>query len=351
MRFTLLSAGALLGSATAFQLNARRPSPPSASRVLTPASTVATSFGIEELVDEIEEPAALDVLANIERASLSVGAPVDRVVESSFYANRPSTSPMDLLAQITGGASKQTSPLVLIHGFDSSCVEYRRLIPLLEEKGLEFYAIDVLGWGFTDARGVDCTAEAKLAHLAAFQAEVLDGRPMTLVGASLGGAIAIEFAVANPDKVDKLVLIDAQGFIDGAGPNLPAPLARYGIKFLGTKFLRMQANQMAYSDKDKYATNDAMLIGRLHVSVPGWEDAQLSYMCSGGFAPTAKVPLVTQPTLVLWGRQDGILEPETAPRFIEEIPGAKLQWVEDCGHVPHLEQPQVACDAIAEFAL
>ena len=66
-----------------------------------------------------------------------------------------------------------------------------------------------------------------------------------------------------------------QGFIDGAGPDLPAPLARYGIKFLGTKFLRMQANQMAYSDKEKYATNDAMLIGRLHTYVAGWEDAQL----------------------------------------------------------------------------
>merc|ERR1711871_1412427 len=106
---------------------------------------------------------------------------------------------------------------------------------------------------------------------------------------------------------------------------------------------------MAYNDKERFATDDAMLIGRLHVNLPDWEDNQLSYMCSGGFCPTAKVPLVSQPTLVLWGRQDSILEKDTPDLFMEAIPAAKLQWVEDCGHVPHLEQPQVTCDAIAEF--
>lgn len=60
---------------------------------------------------------------------------------------------------------------------------------------------------------------------------------MVLVGASLGGAIAIDFAHEFPEAVKKLVLIDAQGFIDGSGPgaSLPGPLAKFGIYVLGSK--------------------------------------------------------------------------------------------------------------------
>lgn len=60
---------------------------------------------------------------------------------------------------------------------------------------------------------------------------------MTLVGASLGGAIALDFAHEFPGAVKKLVLIDAQGFIDGSGPgaSLPGPLAKLGISVLGSK--------------------------------------------------------------------------------------------------------------------
>lgn len=65
----------------------------------------------------------------------------------------------------------------------------------------------------------------------------MGGRPMVLVGASLGGAIAIDFAHEFPEAVKKLVLIDAQGFIDGSGPgaSLPGPLAKFGISVLGSK--------------------------------------------------------------------------------------------------------------------
>lgn len=60
---------------------------------------------------------------------------------------------------------------------------------------------------------------------------------MVLVGASLGGAIALDFAHEFPEAVKKLVLIDAQGFIDGSGPgaSLPGPLAKFGISVLGSK--------------------------------------------------------------------------------------------------------------------
>lgn len=112
--------------------------------------------------------------------------------------------------------------------------------------------------------------------------------------------------------------------------------------------LRMFANYIAYHDK-KLATLDAMRVGRLHCLTDSWEDASVSFLKSGGFIVSDKVARVAQATLVLWGRQDEILEPSTALRFENCLPRGQLEWVEDCGHVPHLEQPAVTASAILKF--
>jgi hypothetical protein len=76
---------------------------------------------------------------------------------------------------------------------------------------------------------------------------------------------------STPKAVEKIVLIDAQGFIDGIGPmaSLPRPLAAAGVWVLRTEGLRMAANRMAYHDQ-KFATEDAMRVGRLHTHLDGW---------------------------------------------------------------------------------
>jgi pimeloyl-ACP methyl ester carboxylesterase len=107
---------------------------------------------------------------------------------------------------------------------------------------------------------------------------------------------------------------------------------------------------MSYFDKKTFATEEAQVIGRLHCLRDGWDDAMVSFMQSGGFAPSSKVPLIESPVLVLWGRQDGILEGNKfANKFVDTLPNARLQWIEECGHVPHLEQPEVTAEAIANF--
>ena len=57
---------------------------------------------------------------------------------------------MTSLVQSNKVENGEYHPYVLLHGFDSSCLEYRRLFPKLEENGAEVYALDLLGWGFTD---------------------------------------------------------------------------------------------------------------------------------------------------------------------------------------------------------
>mmetsp|Transcript_11508 Transcript_11508/g.16273 ORF Transcript_11508/g.16273 Transcript_11508/m.16273 type:complete len:386 (-) Transcript_11508:448-1605(-) len=249
-------------------------------------------------------------------------------------------------------AKGSTLPLLMIHGFDSSCLEYRRLGPKLAELGIDTYAVDLLGWGYSQLEGVSSfSARAKVDALKGFWDTIGNGREVCIAGASLGGAAAIEFSASNPDIVRGTVFIDAQGFVDGVGPmaSLPKPLAYLGVKVLKSVPLRNSANQMSYYDPQTYATEDALKVGRLHCLRDGWDDALVSFMLSGGFSPSQKVEQITVPSLIMWGRQDGILEKEFAQKFLDTMPDAQLRWVEDCGHVPHLEQPDETAEVISTF--
>lgn len=92
-----------------------------------------------------------------------------------------------------------------------------------------------------------------------------------------------------------------------------------------------------------------MRIGRLHCMVDSWQRASIGFLKSGGFIVSEKVAKVQQETLVLWGRNDKILEPSTADRFEETLQSCTLQWVENAGHVPHLEVPEKTSNYTKEF--
>jgi pimeloyl-ACP methyl ester carboxylesterase len=236
-------------------------------------------------------------------------------------------------------------------------LEFRRFIPLLKTLG-DVYVVDLAGWGFSDCGFSDPETAAdvtlgpiqKRRHLEKFVQDVV-GRPVVLLGTSLGGSVAIDFAVECSEWVTKLVLVDAQGFIDGIGPmaSMPRFLSELGVQVLKSVALRQMANKMAYFDKAKYATDDAMRIGRLHTHAPGWSQANVAFMQSGGYAVSSKVGMVPCPTLVVWGRQDEILDPKYAAQFMEVLPDAQLAWIEECGHVPALEQPRQLLQAIERF--
>lgn len=288
----------------------------------------------------IQEPACLDTASRMVRTQVPVSTDIHPSGQVGIsYAFWPSPK-RSLLP-----------PVVMIHGFDSSCLEYRRLGARLAERGVDTYAVDLLGWGFTQLDGGNFSAQAKIEALQSFLQSVV-GKEYILAGSSLGGAAAIE--VASISKFCKgLVLIDAQGFVDGIGPMaaMPKPIAKLGAGALKSIFLRSSVNQISYYDKETFATDEAMKVGRLHCLREGWSDALVSFMQSGGFSPSSKIPEIQAPALVLWGRQDLILDgAEFAPKFLETLRDARLQWIEECGHVPHLEQPDQTADAILAFA-
>eukprot|EP00435_Cladocopium_sp_Y103_P067065 s80_g29.t1 len=112
---------------------------------------------------EVEEPLALEAARSYQAVELQVPSWVsEKPISTAFIA--ANDMPYD-----KGDATKRPPPLVpwlrvLLHGFDSSALEFRRLLPLLSEAGVEVYLVDLLGWGFGEKEDVtNFSPEAKRA--------------------------------------------------------------------------------------------------------------------------------------------------------------------------------------------
>ncbi|NJM96636.1 MAG: alpha/beta fold hydrolase [Phormidesmis sp. RL_2_1] len=249
-----------------------------------------------------------------------------------------------------GKAQANTPPILCLHGFDSSLFEFRRLLPLLA-KHTQVWAVDLLGFGFCDrtaARHITPTTIKQ--HLLAFCEQII-AQPVVLVGASMGGGVAIDATVSHPKTVKQLVLIDAVGFAAGPaiGKIMFPPLDKWATNFLRNPGVRRKISEKAYYNKS-LVTPDAECCAALHLLMPQWQEALISFTKSGGYNfLSPKIPQITPPTLVLWGQQDNILGTKDAARFAASVPDCKLIWLEQCGHVPHLEKPEETAQHIAEF--
>lgn len=267
----------------------------SSLRLLSITSMDDLAFDTPDTSD-VQEEACIDAATKMKRMAVPVSKEIAQSGSVGIsYIHWPASKKMKRKCV-------NTPPLILLHGFDSSCLEYRRIGPELAEQGIDTYAVDILGWGFTQLDDVTSfSADAKIQALKSFvKSKFGSSGSFCVAGASLGGAAAIELAAAlsthdssndNDDDNDKkqnkyeddipacagLILIDAQGFVDGVGPMalLPKPLAKIGVGVLRSIPLRNMANQMSYYDKETFATEDAQVIGRLHCLRDGWSDAMV----------------------------------------------------------------------------
>ncbi|MFW6316110.1 MAG: alpha/beta fold hydrolase [Cyanobacteriota bacterium] len=246
---------------------------------------------------------------------------------------------------IQGG--KGEIPILLLHGFDSSLMEFRRLFPKLTPI-TETFAVDFFGFGLTDRPlDIPVTPENIKAHLHGFWQQLIK-RPMILIGASMGGAVAIDFALTYPEIVHKLVLLDSAGFAGGPamGKLMIPPLDRLATSFLRNVKVRQKISENAYYDR-RFASEDALYCSMLHLAHPNWSKALISFTKSGGYNfLSSRISQITQPTLIIWGEEDKILGTKDATKFEKTIPNSKLVWIPESGHVPHLEKPDLTAEAI-----
>ncbi len=239
----------------------------------------------------------------------------------------------------------QGPPLLLLHGFDSSLLEFRRLAPLLAAHST-LVIPDLYGFGFCPRPTHGSYNPAGvLAHLEALLGAIanrIDPGPVGLIGASMGRSVAVELARRRPEGIERLLLLAPAG-LTGRPMPLPPLLDRLGVRFLALPGVRRGLVRTAFADPATSVGAAEEQIASLPLSVPGWGMALARFARSGGFAGCGD-PLPPQPLQVLWGANDRILRP-AQKRAAQALLGDRLRELENCGHLPHLDQPQRVAEA------
>jgi pimeloyl-ACP methyl ester carboxylesterase len=174
--------------------------------------------------------------------------------------------------------------------------------------------------------------------------EALDLKDVTLLGHSLGGWIAAEIAVRNLSRVSRLVLADAIGIKPGGRderdiPDIFAmsPDKVEALLWHDATYAPSEANR---SDQDW----QMMAANRVALGMYTWDP----YMHNPKLMD--RLHRITVPTLLLWGAHDRFVRPSYGQAYAQRIPGARLELIDDAGHVPHVEQPAAFVRHVLAFA-
>lgn len=281
-------------------------------------------------VNLLKEPASVALAKSIKRQPIAT--PLSQQLIATSYVHQ----------------GKGTPPILLLHGFDSSVLEFRSLLPLLATDN-ETWAVDLLGFGFTERLpNISYNPEAIKTHFYYFW-KTLINQPVMLVGASMGGATAIDFTLSYPEAVKQLVLINSVGFSGDfpLGKFLFPPLDYLAVEYWRQR--KLQALYLGDFGNLKSSDIEAIRCAILHSEMPNWHEAMMSFTKSGGYGDIAKkIDRIDKPTLILWGEADDTFDKGDALKFNRAIARSQLIWL-NCGHVPQLEQPQTIASHILGF--
>lgn len=235
--------------------------------------------------------------------------------------------------------------VILLHGLGGSSRAWQTNIGPLAEK-FHVFVPDQIGFGKSDKPLVNYRIRTYVDFLDQFCKQLKIERA-SLVGNSMGGWIAAAFTAAFPDRVDKLVLEDAAGYAPSKDVDPKTfyglnPTTREGMKVLVTKVFY---SKLFHSD----AAIDASIAARLAAGDGYTINSITESIIRGEDFLDDTVKTIKRPTLIVWGRQDGLLPLSDGERFNKDIAGSKLVVFDQCGHVPNLEKAAEFNAAVIDF--
>lgn len=232
------------------------------------------------------------------------------------------------------------SPLLLLHGFDTIPSNARFLDRLARR--FRIVAPSCPGFG-ASPRPDDVTHVYDLVHLYLALLETLPAKA-SVIGFSFGGWLAAEMAVSCSHRIEKLVLVDALG-IKVSGRETPDILDIFNRHPQEVARARWHEPETWAPDFDHMSDEEIARHARNReaLCLYGWNP----YMHNANLKRW--LAAIKAPTLVLWGAQDGIVKPSYGRVYADLIPGARFSLIEDAGHHPEMEQPDVFAERVASF--
>ena len=242
-----------------------------------------------------------------------------------------------------GDAAKPT--VILLHGLGAQAESWQLTIPALAAN-YHVIAPDQVGFGKSDKPFLKYRVATFVDFLDKFMAE-LKIEKASLVGNSMGGWVAGLMAVKYPNRVEKIVLADAAGIL----PENINTDAIYQLNNSTRDEIRANLklifatpafqNNEALVDQfmtQRVVTNDGYTINSLIESIKRKEDFLNN-----------RLGEIKKPTLIIWGKQDGLLPVSDAEIFKKGIAGSQLVIFDNCGHAPQFEKAADFNKTVLEF--
>jgi len=255
-------------------------------------------------------------------------------------------------------AGNTGSPVILIHGLGRHVEDWLPTIYPLAERHRVF-AIDLVGSTHSDGP----PTSHSLPDLAKFVESFLDAQDTgktSLIGHSLGGSVALQYAILFPSKVSSLVLVNSAGL----GKELPLSLRFSSLPILGRWLTHPSREGIANSlRKAVYdpalVTEEWIQLCYHQATLPGAQDALLgmihAFIDPSGMRDDVIRPIsenlthISVPTLIVWGQQDPILPVSHAFAAREALPNAWLRVFDPCGHFTQIERCREFNALVLEF--
>jgi pimeloyl-ACP methyl ester carboxylesterase len=234
--------------------------------------------------------------------------------------NRPRHGPV-----VASQAGASGPPLVLLHGLAGSDAWWKRNVPALAA-AFQVVAIDLPGFGSShpDSRlildEVPAQVDALLGELGIERANVM--------GHSMGGLVAGGLAADHPERVDRLILVDA-GFLSFDPTwrhRLIGPLQT--LPWTSPSILPILVRDAIRSGPVRMARATAQVMRK------DWRH---------------KLPAISAPTLVIWGEHDRVCNPRIGKQIVAAVPDARLVVIRGAGHNPMWEKPAEFNREVLEF--
>jgi pimeloyl-ACP methyl ester carboxylesterase len=283
----------------------------------------------------------------------------------------PHPAPVEAIATAAGEVAVRRTPVrgegphepaLFVHGLGGNSLNWVDLAELLADR-LEGVAMDLPGFGATPPpQDGDYSIPGHVRAVVATIEAVSGGGPVHLFGNSMGGAIAVQVAARHPELVRTLTLVSP------ALPDLRPRLTNVHIPVMtvpgvGTRlfdrYQRVGAHQrvqatfdLCYADPTRLHPQrlaEAEVEAARRDELPWVRDAFLgstaglvaTYMDRGPERPWALAGWVQAPTLLVYGRQDKLVDPRAAHRATRAFANAHVMVIPDSGHVAQMEHPEL----------
>lgn len=218
-------------------------------------------------------------------------------------------------------------PMVLLHGLMGGLSNFDKMIDFYSDKG---YKVFVPQLPIYDLPILNTNLASISKFVAKFITDVI-GKPVTVVGNSMGGHIGLILTTSRPELVKNLVLTGSSGLYERTfGDSFPRKSDK--------EYIKRKTQDVFY---DPIVATDELVDEVFAVVNDRMKGIKTVMLARSAIKHNMlnDLPKITCPTCIIWGKQDNVTPPEVAEDMHKFIPNSELHWIDKCGHAAMMEKP------------